>query len=518
MARPTMITLPFQNLRRAGGKTGTVTDIDGNVYPIVQIGEQWWLAENLRVTHYRNGDPINNLVDERWQRGNRTVYLSAAAFSGQNTLSVDGPWGVVAQAYAMVTISGGGNSEQHRVVGLADGTTLILDGELTHSYPEGASVSGSSFFVDRRRWHVNNGVIGDEIDPEDYDTYLVDSYVSGANSVVLQNVVGIEAYWVYLGYELLEGAHSAITPVAIDGGITIEQVKRQYGALYNWHTVVDERGLCPEGWRVASDNDWQELEVYLGMAEWEAEIIGHRGVWIDQNIGGKLKGVRSFQQWGGHALGNQGDSHITATGSNTEGTDAGELIEKFKVGDTIRISGWDSDGNVNQEDHIVTGKSGTTINIDGHLANDYVVYVIEDYNYGKAYGLIDLPVYPSIEKLNEYDPHVRWGRPRETMTGRHCPNIGATNETGFNAYPSPGVISSSGGMGYFMIRGQWWTTTPYEEEHSAISRRIKNHDYLIYPDTPVDYEDIPGRYRMGHGVTRRSDWKTAGFSVRCVKE
>jgi len=31
---------------------GTVTDIDGNIYPTIQIGEQIWMAENLRTTRY----------------------------------------------------------------------------------------------------------------------------------------------------------------------------------------------------------------------------------------------------------------------------------------------------------------------------------------------------------------------------------------------------------------------------------------------------------------------------------
>jgi uncharacterized protein (TIGR02145 family) len=42
---------------------GTVTDIDGNVYPTLQIGTQTWMVQNLKVKHYRNGDPIPNVTD-----------------------------------------------------------------------------------------------------------------------------------------------------------------------------------------------------------------------------------------------------------------------------------------------------------------------------------------------------------------------------------------------------------------------------------------------------------------------
>lgn len=42
---------------------GTVTDIDGNIYQTVTIGTQVWMAENLDVMHYRNGDPIPNVTD-----------------------------------------------------------------------------------------------------------------------------------------------------------------------------------------------------------------------------------------------------------------------------------------------------------------------------------------------------------------------------------------------------------------------------------------------------------------------
>ncbi|MFA4851475.1 MAG: FISUMP domain-containing protein [Bacteroidales bacterium] len=41
----------------------TVSDIDGNVYNTITIGTQVWMKENLKVTHYSNGDAIPNISD-----------------------------------------------------------------------------------------------------------------------------------------------------------------------------------------------------------------------------------------------------------------------------------------------------------------------------------------------------------------------------------------------------------------------------------------------------------------------
>ena len=76
-----------------------------------------------------------------------------------------------------------------------------------------------------------------------------------------------------------------------------------YGRLYTWKAAMDGEpstnanpsgvcGICPKGWHIPSDNEWMQLEMFLGMSPEEVLENKVRG----SNEGGKLK-EKGISHW-----------------------------------------------------------------------------------------------------------------------------------------------------------------------------------------------------------------------------
>lgn len=76
----------------------TVTDIDGNIYQTVKIGSQLWMADNLRVTHYRDGSVIPNITDNGAWSG---LTSGARCYYNNDSASHDAVYGVLYNGYAI---------------------------------------------------------------------------------------------------------------------------------------------------------------------------------------------------------------------------------------------------------------------------------------------------------------------------------------------------------------------------------------------------------------------------------
>lgn len=63
----------------------------------------------------------------------------------------------------------------------------------------------------------------------------------------------------------------------------------QYGKIYSWYAMIDPRNVCPTGWHVPTDADWQALELVAGVPDSLLDHTGPRGG--ARNAGGRLKAL-----------------------------------------------------------------------------------------------------------------------------------------------------------------------------------------------------------------------------------
>ena len=82
------------------------------------------------------------------------------------------------------------------------------------------------------------------------------------------------------------------------------QSLNEYGRLYNWYAVDDARGLCPSGWRVATDGEWTVMTDHLGGAWIAGGQMKTDYGWNNGGNGTNLSGFAGLPGGGRYFIGN----------------------------------------------------------------------------------------------------------------------------------------------------------------------------------------------------------------------
>ncbi len=96
-----------------------------------------------------------------------------------------------------------------------------------------------------------------------------------------------------------------------------------YGALYNWYAVTDKRNLCPTGWHVPSNDEFQILSDYLGGDDISGSHLKDITLWSVSNSGNDnssgftaLPAGLRYHNGGFYGLGENGDFWSSTGGSS----------------------------------------------------------------------------------------------------------------------------------------------------------------------------------------------------------
>ncbi|MCP4176259.1 MAG: PKD domain-containing protein [bacterium] len=123
---------------------GNVTDVDGNTYPTVKIGNQIWMAENLRASRYSNGTAIPQVTNNTsWVNLGDNNTDKAYCYYNNNANYASAYGALYSWAAASNGVSGSGNPSGIQGV-CPTGWHLPSDAEWTEltDYLGGESLAG----------------------------------------------------------------------------------------------------------------------------------------------------------------------------------------------------------------------------------------------------------------------------------------------------------------------------------------------------------------------------------------
>jgi len=340
--------------------TCLVKDIDNNYYRTIKIGDQCWMADNLMVTHYNNGDPIPNVTDNtEWSNLDSGAYCSFD--NNEENVSIYGRlynWYAAVDSRKVAPVGWHVPSDEEWMqlesyLGMSE--SVLYNQNSWRGTDEGGKLKDTILWVDPNTGATNESGFSALPGGQRYTTGEFPDVGLGHHSIFYTSSInGISPWYRYLDHELttiyrmcgyariggmsircvknvedsLSGTVTDIDgneyqtikigdqwwmmenlkvthyrngdpiPNVIDNGQwsglssgaychydNNEGNVAVYGQLYNWYAVDDSRNIAPEGWHVPTDEEWKQLEMFLGMTAVEADAEDWRGT----DEGGKLK-------------------------------------------------------------------------------------------------------------------------------------------------------------------------------------------------------------------------------------
>ena len=522
--------------------TPSVTDIDGNVYNTVQIGNQCWTQSNLKVSKYRNGLSIST-GNNAWQ----STITGAYAFYDNNVLN-DNLFGKLYNHNAVTDSSGlcptgwripsrNDFEDLANAVGGRNSAALSLRSTSVLPNPEGwannnsgsNNISGfsalggglrdpsgvSSFLNQCGLWWTSTlGVVGSPTTPYAAVICLGNNELShsGGSSGYGFSVRCLKKSLPQVNTTSITN----VTPstalvtgeVISDGGDQNTTRGFCYSTISN-PTVSNDTTINGNGLGVFSGTlmNLTPLTTYYIRA------------YATNSLGTSYGSELSFttDSLPGHRC--SGTPTVTDIDGNTYNTvqigtqcwtQSNLKVSKYRNGDTIPTglsnSSWQ---NTTSGAYAIYNNDPVNDELYGKLYNHYAVtdsrglcptgwHVPSDGAWNAIVKFLDSNADTVCGNCNQST--IAGGFLKSTTTqiihgGWISPNIGATNSSGFTALPG-GVRGPAGEFLYFTSNGFWWSSTA-SFGSNAWFRNLSNGSTIIY---------------NGDNATRPH-----GFSVRCLK-
>lgn len=484
--------------------TGSVTDIEGNVYNTIAIGNQIWMVENLKTTKYNDGTSIPNVTDNAlWGVLNTPCYCWY-----NNDVTNKSIYGTLYNWYAVNT--GKLAPKGWHVPSNTEWTTLF-------TFLGGESVAGSKLKeTGTMHWESPNNATnetsftalpGGYRSPGNgyfnsigscggwWNSTEYDSNNAGSQAIISNTLSTYFPDNKKYGYSVrcIKNGAPAVTSAAVTGKTTISaicggDISDDGGA------TVTERGICYSTSQNPTIIDNNRITMGVGIGAFSDTMIG-----LTPNTTYYLRAyaINSL----GIGYGNE-ISFITYTGTVTDID--GNIYNTVTIGTQVWMA-----------ENLKTTKlcDRTNINLWDVFHFPYYAWYNDDIYYKDIYGALYNWYAVNTGKLAPTGWHVasdaEWsiltsylggasvagGKLKETDYWED-PNTGATNEASFGALPG-GYLNISNITFYDIgLSSNWWSSSEYTT-NNAIYRKVESGENQIF------------RYQGS---------KSMLYSIRCIKD